>query len=134
VKRDRLKLNRTKTGPRTVMLSAEAKEVLDERRRERCSDFVFPSPFDPTRPRGSIHGAWKTIKRLADLPETLRLHDLRHTYASHAILAGESLYSTGKLLGHRAASSTETYAHLEGKVLAKVADEVAAKIERWMEG
>lgn len=133
VKRDRLKLRRTKTGPRIVMLSAEAREVLDRRREKRSSDYVFPSPFNATRPRNSIAGAWVTIKRRAQLPDTLRPHDLRHTYASHAVLAGESLYVTGKLLGHRATQSTERYAHLDGRALAKAADQVAAKIAQMME-
>lgn len=116
------------------MLSAEAKALLQERRGKRCSDYVFPSPFDPTRPRGSIVGAWATIKRLADLPDTLRPHDLRHTYASHAMLSGESLYLTGKLLGHRAPQSTERHAHLDGRALYRAVDQVAAEIERMMEG
>lgn len=133
VKRDRLELARTKTGPRTVMLSTEAREALRERRAKRTSDFVFPSPFDPSRPRGSISGAWATIKRKAGLPDSLRPHDLRHTYASHAVLSGESLYLTGKLLGHRATSSTERYAHLERRMLTKAADQVAARIEAMME-
>jgi integrase len=95
---------------------------------------VFPSPSDPDRPRGSITSAWATIKEKAGLPDTLRPHDLRHTYASHAVLSGESLYLTGKLLGHKAAQSTERYAHLDGKALAKAADEVANAIEAMMEG
>lgn len=134
VHQGRLKLSRTKTGPRTVVLSSEAQEALTARRQRRTSDYVFPSPSDPDRPRGSITSAWATIKEKAELPETLRLHDLRHSYASHALLAGESLYLTGKLLGHRATQSTERYAHLDGKTLAKAADEVATAIEAMMEG
>ena len=75
-----------------------------------------------------------TIKRLASLSETLCSYDLRHTYVNHAILAEESHYATGMFIGHRSASSTEQCTHLEGKVLAKVVDQVAAKTEQWMDG
>ena len=134
VQQGRLSLPRTKTGPRTVVLSSDAQKVLKARRRRRTSDYVFPSPSNPDQPRGSITSAWATIKEKAALPDTLRLHDLRHIYASHAVLAGESLYMTGKLLGHRATQSTERYAHLDGKALAKAADEVATTIEVMMVG
>ena len=132
VKRTRLNLTRTKTGPRTVLLSPEATAEFNRLREEQETNFVFPSPADPTRPRATIKGGWTRIKAAAKLPDTLRLHDLRHTYASHAVLAGESLYLTGKLLGHRKPQSTERYAHLDGKTLAKAADQVAAEIERMM--
>lgn len=134
VTQGRLELRRTKTGPRTVILSREAEAVLKARHRRRTSDYVFPSPSDPDRPRSSITAAWTTLKEKAGLPATLRPHDLRHTYASHAVLAGESLYLTGKLLGHRATQSAERYAHLDGTTLAKAADEVGSAIAAMMEG
>jgi integrase len=134
VKKDRLELTRTKTGPRTVFLNDEALALLDQRRVMATSDFVFPSPFDATRPQSSITRAWHGFKTTAGLPETLRLHDLRHTYASHAILSGESLYVTGKLLGHRNPRSTDRYAHLDATNLTMAADEIAGKIEVLMGG
>jgi site-specific recombinase XerD len=48
------------------------------------------------------------------VPPTLRLHDLRNTYASRAVMQGKTLFMAGKLLGHRNLASTERYAHLEG--------------------
>lgn len=134
VRRDRLDLSTTKTGPRTVMLSNVAIAALKERRRKITSQFVFPSPQDKSAPRSSVHAAWQSIKHTAGLPETLRLHDLRHTYASHAILSGESLYMTGKLLGHRDPQSTERYAHLSGTALAAASETIATKIEKLMAG
>jgi site-specific recombinase XerD len=116
------------------MLSNVAIEALEKRGQKITSEFVFPSPQDNSIPRASVHAAWQCIKHAAGLPETLRLHDLRHTYASHAILSGESLYMTGKLLGHRRPQSTERYAHLSGPALATASDAVSAKIEKLLAG
>ena len=134
VRPTRLELAQTKTGARTVFLNDLAIERLKERRRTRSSTFVFPSPYDPTKPRTAPTCAWQTIKEKAGLPPTLRLHDLRHTYASHAILGGESLYITGKLLGHHDAQSTERYAHLSGDALAAASGKVSSRIEKLLSG
>ena len=134
VRPTRLELAQTKTGARTIFLNDLAIERLKERRRTRSSAFVFPSPYDPTKPRTAPTCAWQTIKEKAGLPPTLRLHDLRHTYASHAILGGESLYITGKLLGHHDAQSTERYAHLSGDALAAASGKVSSRIEKLLSG
>ena len=76
---------------------------------------------------GLIPSEMKRFKRLAGLPLSLRLHDLRHTYASHALLLGESLFTTGKLLGHANTNSTARYAHLAPDMLAQAADQCAIR-------
>jgi integrase len=129
VQKDKLKLARTKTGPRDVNLSNAAIAALEELRLKRRSCFVFPSISDPAKPRTSIAGAWQSLRANAGLPRDIRLHDLRHTYASHAIMSGETLSMTGKLLGHRSVKSTERYAHLDAAFLAKAADKVSRKVE-----
>jgi integrase len=134
VKPTRLELRRTKTGARTVLLNDLAIKRLKERKRTATTPHVFPSPFNPGKPRSDITGCWRTIKAAAALPANLRLHDLRHTFASHAILAGESLYVTGKLLGHKDVHSAERYAHLDAALLAQAADKVGMEISRMMEG
>jgi integrase len=134
VKSTRLDLAQTKTGARTVLLNDLAIERLKERRRTRSSAFVFPSPYDPAKPRTAPTCAWQTIKEKAGLPPNLRLHDLRHTYASHAILGGESLYITGRLLGHHDAQSTERYAHLSGAALAAASEKISIRIEKLLVG
>lgn len=100
VKPDRLNLTRTKTGPRVVTLSDAAKEQLTKLRKARRSEWVFPAESNGTCHRTSISHAWSTFRSKAGLPFDIRLHDLRHTYASHAIMSGETLSMTGKLLGH----------------------------------
>lgn len=72
--------------------------------------FVFPNP-KTLKPYTSIFYAWDTARRLAGLPE-VRIHDLRHTFASTLVNNGVSLYEVQKLLGHAHIRTTERYAHL----------------------
>ncbi|WOI35494.1 site-specific integrase (plasmid) [Tritonibacter scottomollicae] len=129
VQKDRLALRRTKTGPREVNLSHAAIQYLDRLRKQRRSSYVFLAQRTKKPHRTSIDHAWQTFKHLAGLPDEIRLHDLRHTYASHAIMSGETLHMTGKLLGHRSQDSTERYAHLDPGYLEKAVDKVARKID-----
>ena len=82
VRDDVLALADSKTGPRNVPLNAGARRIL-ERQRECGSPFVFPSPRDPARPRGLDLSLWYRVRQEAGI-EDVRLHDLRHTLASHA--------------------------------------------------
>ena len=81
-----LKLGDSKTGPRTVHLNPQAREVLDRQPRGE-SAFVFPSRDNPEGPRCSDLSLWRTLRREARI-EGVRLHDLRHTFASHAVING----------------------------------------------
>ena len=99
---DRLKLASTKTGAREVFLTPPALVILNRKRRGASSKFVFPHPQDARRPVGSVDGSWRAIRALIGLPDDIRLHDLRHTYASHAIVTGETLDIAGRLLSPEA--------------------------------
>lgn len=132
VSTDRLRLISTKTGEREVLLSRPAKAILDRRKRGASSAFVFPHQVDPTKPIASIDAAWRAIRPLVVLPEDIRLHDLRHTYASHAIMIGETLNMAGKLLGHKRPKTTEIYAHIDAPHLAQAADRVGNLISSWL--
>ena len=59
-----------------------------------------------------------------------RLHDLRHSHASRAVMNGESLHVAGRLLGHRRASTTNRYVHLDDATLSRAAERVAVTLER----
>jgi len=133
VTKSRLRLSQTKTGPRDVLLSDPASQILKALRTGRKSLYVFPSIRNLDHPRSSIDGLWRCVRSRAGLPDDIRLHDLRHTYASHAILSGESLPITGRLLGHTSPRSTRRYTHLDGGTLANAADKVAREIEKMME-
>jgi integrase len=128
VQKDRLTLGHTKTGPRTVLLVDAARALLRRRRDGKQGPWVFPGRGDATRPRSQIDGAWRRLRSAAGIPATVRLHDLRHTYASQALLQGETLAMAGQLLGHRSTASTERYAHLDGGYLAEAAERCAARV------
>lgn len=130
---DRLELRSTKTGARVVILSRPATEILDRRKRGARSRFVFPHSASLARPITSIDAAWRAIRTQIGLPEDIRLHDLRHTYASHAIMIGETLNMAGKLLGHRKPKTTEIYAHIDAQHLAMAADRVGEIVSGWLE-
>jgi len=129
---DKLSLSSTKTGKRDVVLSHLALALLDRRKRGASSVFVFPHQANPAKPIASIDAAWRAIRPLVGLAKDIRLHDLRHTYASHAIMIGETLNMAGKLLGHKRPKTTEIYAHMDARHLAKAADRVGDLIANWL--
>jgi integrase len=132
VKGDRLTLKAAKTGARDVMLSEPARMVLDLRRRTARSKFVFPHRTQPQKSIFAIDASWRAIRKQTGLPEHIRLHDLRHTYASHAIMTGESIDMAGRLLGHKRTQTTEIYAHLDAQHLEQAAKRVSALVANWM--
>ena len=101
----RLFLRDSKTGPRTVWLSAPAREVLDA--LPRSARQIFSTSWQ----RLWLQHDWEIIRKVAGLDD-VRLHDCRHTYASIAMLHGESLRVIGQLLGHRLPATTLKYVHL----------------------
>lgn len=101
-----------KTEKRVIFLSDEALEILKKRKSERVSvEWVFPSSRDPAKPVDVIEKAWSAIIKTAGVSD-LRIHDLRHSYASDALAAGLPLHTIGILLGHRHHATTARYAHL----------------------
>jgi site-specific recombinase XerD len=74
---------------------------------------------------------WERIRKVAGL-EDVRIHDLRHSYASTAVGAGFSLTITGKLLGHTQAATTQRYAHLADDPLRKANEMIGRRIETLM--
>ena len=62
------------------------------------------------------------------------IHDLRHTFASEAVMGGERLPMVGKILGHTLAQTTPRYAHLAGDPLQSVSDRVASSLKKAMDG
>ena len=83
--------------------------------------YVFPGKF-PGRPLEDIKNFWQEVTALADL-ESIRIHDLRHTFASHLVSSGVSLPIVGKLLGHTQAETTLRYAHLADDPLREAASQ-----------
>ena len=86
-------------------LSADARAVIDRQQRDGNSAIAFPSPADPDRPCGSEPSLWNLVRERAGL-SGVRLHDTRHTYASHAVMTGVPLPVVARLLGHRQPRTT----------------------------
>lgn len=74
------------------------------------SEYIFPNP-NTLKPFNSFFFSWDAARKRADLPE-LRVHDLRHSFASFLVNAGRSLYEVQELLGHADIKTTSRYAHL----------------------
>lgn len=90
------------------------------------SSYLFPGRI-PGEPIKEIKTLWNTILKKAGL-ENVRVHDLRHTHASHLVSSGLSLSIVGKLLGHTQASTTQRYAHLADEPLRQAAELFGTKV------
>jgi integrase len=111
------RIPKTKSGKiRHVPLSTGAVELLQKLKRWPSvkgggPDFIFPNPRTGL-PFVSIYYSWNTAHKQAGLTE-LRVHDLRHSFASFLVNAGRSLYEVQELLGHADIRTTSRYAHLK---------------------
>jgi integrase len=110
-----LHLKDSKTGEKTIPLNESAKEVLGKLKQENGNPYVFVGE-KPGTCLTTLKRAWTKIRGLANLKD-VRIHDLRHTFASLAIKQGVDLYTVSKLLGHKNIATTTRYAHLEMKQL-----------------
>ena len=122
-----LRLPTSKTGAKAIALAAAALELLAGlRERDPAGAWVLPA----ARGEGAYTGLqkdWERIRERAGL-HRVRLHDLRHSFASFAVADGHSLFLVGKVLGHKQARTTEGYAHLAVDPLRAVADGTAERI------
>jgi integrase len=122
----KLKLTDSKTGPRVIWLGKEARAVIDRLPRRRSHECVFQ--FD-VLPVSAIEWFWHMLRVEAGI-EDVRLHDLRHNYASLAVRSSETLPMIGNLLGHRNASTTARYAHLDDGLMFADMARIGNSIER----
>ncbi|MCY4594266.1 MAG: tyrosine-type recombinase/integrase [Bryobacterales bacterium] len=125
-----LRLRDSKTGPRTVLLGAEARSIL-ERRLKDSQEYLFPSSTDGSRPIHDDLDLWYRVRREAGLDD-VRLHDLRHTYASHAVMQGTPLPVVAKLLGHSQTTMTMRYAHTGDRETEAAAERVGGGISDFL--
>ena len=121
----RLQLPDSKTGPKTIYLNAQATAVLDG--LERRSDELLVFPAMRREAPINLGQYWDRIRRKAALPD-VRLHDLRHSFASAAIAQHIPLATIGKLLGHALPETTARYAHLADEVIAESADRICSNL------
>ena len=115
-----------KTGDRTVHLSPSAANVLAALPREPGNPWVVPGAKPDTH-MADIDGAWQSIRARAGLHD-VRIHDIRHSFASRALALGEGLPIIGRLLGHRRVETTARYAHLARDSVRQSAERIAVSI------
>lgn len=108
---------------RNVPLSGAAIEVFRSLPRWEGCTYVIPNPAT-LRPFGNLHYPWDKVRRAAGLDD-VRMHDLRHSFASNLVNSGRSIYEVGKLLGHSQVKTTQRYAHLSDTVLMSAMEEAA---------
>jgi integrase len=126
-----LRLPDSKTGARSVPLNAPALAVLSQLEGNGLP-WVLPGRRDGSH-LVNLSKPWDSIRKLARL-EGLRLHDLRHSFASVGASSGLGLPTIGKLLGHTQAATTQRYAHLADDPLRKASEAIAAHLENAMNG
>ena len=121
-----LHLPDTKTGARTITLPQAAMQVLADIPKIPGNPWVIAGRKPNTHLKGLDVG-WRTLRSRARL-EDVRIHDLRHSYASRALALGESLPMIGKLLGHKQIETTARYAHLADDSVHASAERIAESL------
>ena len=107
---------KTYAGTRTILLPSSTAQLLRERKKSALTEWIFRNPLCPERPvsPGSAYRRLKSLLDEAGLPD-LRFHDLRHTFATHALASGVDAKTLSGILGHTKASFTlDTYTHVTG--------------------
>jgi integrase len=121
----RLALPDSKTGPKTVYLNAQAEAVLNGITRHENCPWVFPN-----RKRTgalTLTNWWPSFRRQCRIPD-VRIHDLRHSFASLAITHHVPLATIGKLLSHELPETTAKYAHLADDSIAEAAQRICGSL------
>jgi integrase len=130
----RLQLIKSKTGPRAVHLGAAATAALRLVPKHPTSPWLFPQAKDPTKPIAQVNEFWqKTVLKRARV-KPLRIHDLRHNYASQAAILQENTITIAQLLGHSGTDNTHRYMHLADKPIREAANLVCGILARALEG
>ena len=122
-----LRLPDSKTGARMVPLSPAALDVIAALPRTPGNPWVIPGR-NTGAPLRNLQYPWEILRARAGL-ENVRIHDLRHSFASRALALGEGLPIIGELLGHRRVGTTARYAHLARESVKASAGRVAASIQ-----
>jgi integrase len=132
----RANLPDSKTGRKPLMLPPAALEVLRGLERpESGKGFVIRGGdfTDPEVPLVNLKDSWGILRKAAGMAD-VRIHDLRHSFASVMVASGQSLPMIGALLGHRDVKTTSRYAHLGTDPLRVAADQVGGVLEAQLKG
>ena len=126
LERNEVRLRESKTGPRVVPLSPAAARVLGSIPRLAGNPWVIAGR-EPGERLSQLAYYWYPVRERAGLDD-VRLHDLRHSFASRALALGEDLAMIGRLLGHKKIQTTARYAHLARDSVKEAAALVAGSI------
>lgn len=127
-----LRLDDTKTGKSVRPLGQSAVALLESLPRIQGNPHVLPG-LTAKQHLKEIKRVWYAVRHAAKLKE-LRLHDLRHSFASVPAASGESLLVVRSLLGHKNVATTERYAHLGDDPVKRAADKTSDDIAGWLKG
>jgi integrase len=132
IERGLLLLPDSKTGAKAVVLAAPALELLANLPRvEGCPYVIVGDKLD--KPRSDLKRPWTMVTRAAGL-DNVRIHDLRHTFASYGAAAGMGLTIVGRLLGHADVKTTNRYSHFDADPLRRAANAVGSTLAAAMGG
>lgn len=132
LKRGILLLPDSKTGRKTVPLGSSATELLSDASRSPENPYVVQGRL-AGRPLVNLQLPWRRIREKAGLSD-VRLHDLRHSFASVGASSGMSLPIIGALLGHTQSQTTQRYAHLSVDPLKHAADQISSEVAAGLRG
>ncbi len=121
-----LRLPDSKTGKKIVHLGTPAVEYLHNAQRIDGNPWVITGTL-PGKPLSDLQPFWQRVRARAGVKD-VRIHDLRHTFASTAVASGQGLPMIGKLLGHTQVQTTARYAHLAADPVRSAADAVASSL------
>ncbi len=127
-----LYLAESKTGRKPIYLNAPAQAILVSLPRIDGNPHIIAGAKSG-EPRADLKKPWEAVRRAADL-DGLRLHDLRHSFASVGAGASLGLPIIGKLLGHTQPATTQRYAHLDADPMRRAVDTIGATIVAKMNG
>jgi integrase len=121
-----LRLPDSKTGAKTVHLGETAVALLEAVPRVTGNPYVIVGKKEKTHLTDLQH-PWRRIREAAGL-SNVRIHDLRHTFASGGLLVGEGLAMIGQLLGHTQVQTTARYAHLAADPVKQAATKISDRL------
>jgi integrase len=130
--RGHLRLGETKTGKSVRPLGISAVKILKKLPRIEKNPYVLPGRARGEHLKG-VDRFWHAVRYAARL-EDVRIHDLRHSFASVPAASGESMLVLRSLLGHKNVATTERYAHLGDDPVKRAADKASGDIAKWLGG
>lgn len=115
---------KTYAGTRKIVLPPSTAQLLRKRKKAALTEWIFPNPLNPEQPTApsTAYNRLKALLKEAGLPD-IRFHDIRHTFATHALSSGVDAKTLAGILGHTKASFTlDTYTHTTGDMQKRAAE------------